>query len=125
MPGIHSRAQVVNTGQRWYQAKRVPLYIMVAGGFAGAATYLLGNRMEVTVARVKLIMQLPPVSAYGQLVPALIVCLMQHPGVEASQSQKSDSLAEEQPGAHQAGVNHHESSGRKASRSAGFHEGQV
>ena len=49
MPGIHSRAQVVNTGQRWYQAKRVPLYIMVAGGFAGAATYLLGNRMEVTV----------------------------------------------------------------------------
>ena len=64
-------------------------------------------------------------SAFGQLVPTLIVCLMQHPGVEASQSQKSDSLAEEQPGAHQAGADHHESSGRKASRSAGFHEGQV
>ena len=50
---------------------------------------------------------------------------MQHPGVEATQSQKSDSLAEEQPGAHQAGADHRESSGRKASRSAGFHEGQV
>ena len=47
MPGISSRAAVVPAGQRWYQAKRVPLYICVAGGLAGAATYLLGNRMQV------------------------------------------------------------------------------
>ncbi|DBB14478.1 TPA: hypothetical protein ACH3X3_004764 [Trebouxia sp. C0006] len=93
MPGISSRAAVVPAGQRWYQAKRVPLYICVAGGLAGAATYLLGNRM-------------------------------QHPGVEASSSQKNDSLSEESHGAAERGADHRESGGRKASRSAGFHEGQ-
>ena len=47
MSGANSRANVVPAGQRWYQAKRVPLYIMTAGGFVAAATYLLGNRMQV------------------------------------------------------------------------------
>ncbi|KAL3148654.1 hypothetical protein ABBQ38_014075 [Trebouxia sp. C0009 RCD-2024] len=93
MPGVSSRAKVVPTGQRWYQAKRVPLYIMVAGGWAAAATYLLGNRS-------------------------------QHSGVEVTPSQKNDSLSEEQDGAHKAGKNDHESAGRQASRSAGFHQGQ-
>lgn len=51
--------------------------------------------------------------------------LLQHPGVEASPSQKNDSLSEEQHGAAEAGADHRESAGRQASRSAGFHQGQV
>lgn len=50
---------------------------------------------------------------------------MQHSGVEVTPSQKNDSLSEEQDGAHKAGKNDHESAGRQASRSAGFHQGQV
>ena len=50
---------------------------------------------------------------------------MQHSGVEVTPSQKNDSLSEEHAGAHQAGKNDHESAGRQASRSAGFHQGQV
>ena len=45
--------------------------------------------------------------------------------VEATKSQKNDSLSEERQGATQDGAKHFESSGRQASRKSGFHEGQV
>jgi len=83
----------MTTGQRWYQTKRVPLYIMVAGGFIFAGSHLLGNRAS-------------------------------HPMVEATTSQKNDSLSEERQGSHEDGKKQFESSGRQASRKSGFHEGQ-
>ena len=49
----------------------------------------------------------------------------QHPGVESKISQKSDSLSEEHPDAAANGKKQYESSGRQASRKAGFHDGQV
>ena len=45
-PGHTSKAQAVSTGARWYQSKRAPLWFVVAGTFAAAGTYLLGNRTQ-------------------------------------------------------------------------------
>lgn len=93
---------------------------MVAGGFVFAASHLLGNRATVSLEWVMLLGCADAVYPFPNTAYVL-----QHPMVEAGQSQKNDSLAEEREGSHESGKKHFESSGRQASRKTGFHEGQV